>query len=380
MQTTNEAAIRIIDSEEPKIHWGFLDVKDKFVLDLGCGAFLSEQSTTEWFKEQGATRIVGVDMGKNIRGDFEFMQMSIQSREQLDELLLLSPDVIKCDIEGAEIFWKDIKDLGNCTLFAVEYHSTELKILMEKKMIEWGFSLNYCQLFDIDINWMGVIYGTKEVSILKDSDKFSVVIPTLWQSTRIHRLLDDLSDCDKVGEIIIIDNNSEYYNKVSKCYPKVHLLQQSENIFVNPAWNLGVKTAKYEQICIANDDINFDTNIFDYLDGKIEGVIGMDTNNYELQESGNFIITKIQTRCWAWGCLIFINKKDWIDIPDSLLIWYGDDYLINRLPAFIIGNLWIESELSTTSGSVKFSPIYENDLKNYKKLQIEWSNSTQSTF
>ena len=33
-----------ITSEEPEIHWPFLKVKDKVVLDLGCGIFYSQQA------------------------------------------------------------------------------------------------------------------------------------------------------------------------------------------------------------------------------------------------------------------------------------------------------------------------------------------------
>jgi len=41
---------------------------------------------------------------------------------------------------------------------------------------------------------------------------FSVVIPTLWKSPRIHKLLLDLIKCNNVGEIILIDNSSEFFN------------------------------------------------------------------------------------------------------------------------------------------------------------------------
>ena len=38
---------------------------------------------------------------------------------------------------------------------------------------------------------------------------------------------------------------------------KVQRLEQDNNIFVNPAWNLGVEQAKNENICICNDDVLF---------------------------------------------------------------------------------------------------------------------------
>lgn len=38
-----------ITSEEPGNHWGFINFKDKIVLDLGCGKFHSTISTYDWF-------------------------------------------------------------------------------------------------------------------------------------------------------------------------------------------------------------------------------------------------------------------------------------------------------------------------------------------
>ena len=37
---------------------------------------------------------------------------------------------------------------------------------------------------------------------------YSIVIPTLWKSPRIHKLLFDLIECNSVDEIILIDNNN----------------------------------------------------------------------------------------------------------------------------------------------------------------------------
>ena len=37
--------------------------------------------------------------------------------------------------------------------------------------------------------------------------KYTIVIPTLWKSNRIHTLLKSLIECDYVDEIILIDNS-----------------------------------------------------------------------------------------------------------------------------------------------------------------------------
>ena len=193
---------------------------------------------------------------------------------------------------------------------------------------------------------------------------FTVIIPTLWKSYRTASLLADLENCPLVGEIIIIDNANSGYQSNGK----IKILSQKKNIFVNPAWNLGVSLAKFQQVCIANDDINFDTDVFEFLNGKITGVIGMDSDNYGLKKSTTFAISKIEQRCWGWGCLFFVNKNDYKPIPNNLLIACGDDYLIKMLSAYVLSGLSIQTEVSTTSFSPEFLPIQSQDLINFKAL------------
>ena len=154
-----------IISEEPEIHWPFLKVKDKVVLDLGCGIFYSKISTPDWFISEGAKKVIGVDMGENTYENFIYHKQAIASKFDLLKLINeYNPDLIKCDIEGAEVYFEDIyaDDMGSVHQFAVEYHDNTLKLLMEKKVKEWGFeNTETYQLFDEDINRIGVIYAWK---------------------------------------------------------------------------------------------------------------------------------------------------------------------------------------------------------------------------
>lgn len=154
-----------IINEEPDIHWGFLDVKDKVVLDLGCGKFYSSISTAEYFLNSGAESVIGVDLSDiGITDDrFTMIIEHIHSTEQLEDLnYRIYPDVIKCDIEGAEMYFDGIPGLpGETTQFAVEYHDNKTKLICEKKLKEWGFEIEYYQLLGEDINRIGVIHGWK---------------------------------------------------------------------------------------------------------------------------------------------------------------------------------------------------------------------------
>lgn len=172
----------------------------------------------------------------------------------------------------------------------------------------------------------------------------------MWYSDRINRNLSNLEDCDMVGEIILIDNNPSL-KPTEIPYTKVRYITKDTNIFVNPAWNLGVEVSKYDNICISNDDVVFSTKIFQFIINHIDkGVFGMSTENYYLQKDDTFGIQKIENRGWGWGCLIFLSKQNWKPIDERLKIACGDDWLINHLGGYNINGLSLgDDKISQTS-------------------------------
>ena len=155
----------MITSEEPDHHWGFIDFKDKIVLDLGCGKFHSSISTYEWFLQNGAKQVIGVDLGnessENI--NFTYIHSCIDSFDKLNDMInKYNPNVIKSDIEGAEIYFKDIEALPSVDEFAIEYHNSDLKKMLIEKLFIWGFGcIQEIQLMDCNINEQGVLYAKK---------------------------------------------------------------------------------------------------------------------------------------------------------------------------------------------------------------------------
>ena len=98
-------------------------------------------------------------------------------------------------------------------------------------------------------------------------NKVSVIIPTLWKAKEFtDHLVDVLVDDESVGEIIIIDNAPTDF-----CYTdeKVYTLKQSENLYVNPSWNLGVEESDYDKFIILNDDIIIPYNFVSSLEGLL---------------------------------------------------------------------------------------------------------------
>lgn len=152
-----------INSEEPTDHWPFLTVKSKTVLDLGCSKFYSSISTAQWFLDQGAERVIGVDFSKESIEDSRFIPYAkaIQSEQDLRYFFKYDPQVIKCDIEGAERYFDTIEQLPHSvTELAIEYHDGNLKSLCENAIKRWGFpNVDYYQLFNEDINRIGVLHA-----------------------------------------------------------------------------------------------------------------------------------------------------------------------------------------------------------------------------
>ena len=203
-------------------------------------------------------------------------------------------------------------------------------------------------------------------------DKYSIVIPTLWKSNRTDKLLKDLEGCEYVDEIIVIDNTSIY--ETDRTIGKIRMISFGENIYVNPAWNWGIELAKNDLIALVNDDINFDTNIFGVIDENILnqfGIIGMGEGNYKEQTDetkGPYLdVWKPGVNDWGWGCMILLNKKNWIDIPDNIKIWYGDNIIkdVNPSPKACLRNFKIETEMSTTSDESIWDEIKKEDYNNF---------------
>ena len=203
-------------------------------------------------------------------------------------------------------------------------------------------------------------------------DKFSIIIPTLWKSNRTDKLLKDLEGCEYVDEIIVIDNTSIY--ETDRTIGKIRMISFGENIYVNPAWNWGIELAKNDLIALVNDDINFDTNIFGVIDENILnqfGIIGMGEGNYKEQTdetNGPYLdVWKPGVNDWGWGCMILLNKKNWIDIPDNIKIWYGDNIIkdVNPSPKACLRNFKVETEMSTTSDEKEWDEVKKKDYENF---------------
>jgi GT2 family glycosyltransferase len=209
-------------------------------------------------------------------------------------------------------------------------------------------------------------------------DKFSVIVPTIWRSEYTIELLKKYSECDLVGEIILIDNASDLGKTIN--FDKVLHIKEPTNIFVNPAWNKGVALSKFDNIVISNDDILYDVDYFlnhlKYAINVIDtnGFIGMASDNYNLEnnlESPYIDLYGSKPHTGGWACLFFFKKQKWVNIPDTIKIYYGDNFIhMYGNPIYEFNGLSVKTKMSSSADTridwVK--AITDNDTKEWNKL------------
>ncbi len=199
---------------------------------------------------------------------------------------------------------------------------------------------------------------------------FSVVIPTMWRSMRLLGMLHRLYNSDHVDEIIIIDNDKD--SRFSFDNKKIKLLEQDENIFVNPAWNLGVNECKNENICILNDDVTFNVDeVFSsatqVLSDHPSSCLGVHPLSYK-EYNDSIKVAEGSAIGQGWGCCIFLNKENWVEIPDQIKIWFGDNWIVKNHEKCFSAAFKIFTEMSTTSSMDSLNNVIKKDIQEWKKL------------
>lgn len=174
--------IKKITSENPDNHWSFLNVKDKIVMDMGCSFWDSTWnegwlSSSEYFVSKEAKKVIGFDCAKhdidryhelypNHQKYFMF-HLCVNKDEHIENLLDdFQPEVIKCDIEGAEIHFQNITkyEINSVKEIGIEYHNEPTREMCIDRFNKWGFKvIDLYQLGNEDIQRVGVYHAKKNI-------------------------------------------------------------------------------------------------------------------------------------------------------------------------------------------------------------------------
>jgi glycosyltransferase involved in cell wall biosynthesis len=226
------------------------------------------------------------------------------------------------------------------------------------------------------------------------SKQYSIVVPTMWRANESFLpFLEELVQHNRVGEIIIINNDNRKtptYDVLT--HKKIRMYDFGKNIYVNPAWNFGVETSIYNNICIVNDDLSFDTAIFDKVDQYVipeNGIIGLCPGIAEFNQP-QYTDGSISIKEWSgehtygFGCLMFVHKDSWVPIPTGLDIYFGDNYafdinLRKQKKNYIITNIKHNPIFAQTASDTAISggfleresAVYKNIMKpNNKRILL----------
>ena len=202
-------------------------------------------------------------------------------------------------------------------------------------------------------------------------NKLTVIIPTLWRGKFIHEMIEALDASSFVDEIVLIDNNPSEEKVCS--LQKVKHIKTQKNLYVNPSWNLGVKLAKNENLMLLSDDVRFDIGTIPRILEQLGKGCTIGVHNNAWNNPTEFSVSRLEHRPHSWGTLVFVRKEDWIDIPEELLIWFGDDWIASKAQTLLgVQGIGIETINETTSSLLKFNSIKRNDVIHWYHKVLQW--------
>lgn len=196
--------------------------------------------------------------------------------------------------------------------------------------------------------------------------EISVVIPTLQRAPGLAAVIRRCAEHPLVREVLVVNNTHE---PLPVAHPRVRVLQQERNIYVNPAWNLGAREARGRLLALVNDDVLFEdealTHAARILRRGLFGIVGPDLSAFH--DDGSRRISHRLARHDAttrrFGTLMCLRREDYHPVPGQLRIWGGDDWLIatqRRPPAALIHTPF-RTDMSTTSRAQEFQRLFDQE-------------------
>jgi SAM-dependent methyltransferase len=150
----------LVNNENPIEHWQYINVKDRVVLDLGCGRWEKVEirdknwlTTPEYFLANAAKKVVAIDAdpeeiewftNKFNNDNLKFILKSINSTQDIIELYnIYKPDCVKCDIETNEKFLLGLTKEQFCSVkeYYIETHGNNLYFTIIDLLNKYNYSI-----------------------------------------------------------------------------------------------------------------------------------------------------------------------------------------------------------------------------------------------
>lgn len=224
----------------------------------------------------------------------------------------------------------------------------------------------------------------------------NIVIPTLWLSESFPDALASYTRNSEIRNIIVIDNNRNARPDLPlhiMSNPKLKLVEQVENIYVNAAWNLGVDLVKKGSglVTLLNDDIKVSGEVWtmlnrrDWGEGEVAGVLTHAVENEDMTKLGQEDMVhelvaldydrniSIGQQYPGFGSMLVFQSAWYEPVPCELRIWFGDDWIL-RGSKTVLGirssTLMIDSHVSMQQmkQSEEFRKVLKSDKQAAQKL------------
>ncbi len=206
--------------------------------------------------------------------------------------------------------------------------------------------------------------------------KYTVIIPTMWlHPVLLETMVIKYNKHPLIDEIIIINNNQK--KRLDLSFDKVRVIGTGENIFVNPAWNLGVREAQTEAVIIANDDIlisDLDDAIMVIDQALKPGVAIFPHKSCFAKYGGPSGVPRTEIGdepSYGFGTFMAMCRSTFRVIPDELKVWWGDHLQWDHCKPLFLKGIEIQTEMRGTSKTLDlrgFASREQSFYSNYRAM------------
>lgn len=225
---------------------------------------------------------------------------------------------------------------------------------------------------------------------------FTVIVPTMWKGEELAMALPLIDSCEAVGEIIIINNLANATPLWFTSFPwhKVRTYTPPSNIFVNPAFNVGVSLSKFDQIALLQDDVLFNPIIFNHVTPVLTnnvGVLGCDgkciivypeRSQLTAVPPRNIQVEPVPMPLLpGYAVLMMLHKDNWHPIDETLKIHLGEEWIVQWHLKLGKTPLIMRNFFLTALGAMKTSglPEFKSNLENEGKAHAYINNKIWQT-
>lgn len=213
--------------------------------------------------------------------------------------------------------------------------------------------------------------------------KYSVIIPTMYfHVEQLTKMLIVYESIVCIGEVLIINNNKE--KQVDLNFSKVRTIGNGNNLYVNPSWTYGAENAKFDNIIIANDDINIIGNLESLLnvlltilnDNRVFGPSMYCFDKFNKNTNGQIKIKPSVSKSkfvinYGFGVFMCMTKTLFqnTNIPDDFKIWYGDHILYLRNEPWEFSGINIKTNMRGTTSKLNLYDFMVSEKLAFSKLK-----------